>query len=370
MCSRIFVLTVPIPRMHFLPRIESLRGVAALTVVAYHVRVEFSGAPIAGPDAAAFYVLRCLSNGIGAVVGFFVISGFVLARSLEANPDPVRYFRSRIFRLFPAAVVVVALLAALYQCFGIFVGQTNFNPINVLLNMLMIRTDLNSVMWSLKVECFATPLILFSAWLAKRDGASWLWVAIFVLFALSFWGPYCYALGEPSSLAPLYAFIVGVLAHHYGPSFDIRPSVATAAVILSVAMFCYCGIFDRPALILMLECVSASVLVVLTAYFPLAVLKPLDFGMVRFYGKISYSFYLLHLLGILLANRLVSLSGLSLAELPVSVGAVTMTALSILVTTPAAYLAWRHVEIPCINFGRKKKLWNLAAQAHRSGEIG
>jgi peptidoglycan/LPS O-acetylase OafA/YrhL len=262
--------------MHFLPRIESLRGIAALTVVAFHVRVEFSSVPIAGLDAAAFYLFRCLSNGVGAVVGFFVISGFVLARSLAANPEPARYFRNRIFRLFPAAVFVVALLTALYQCFGVHLGQINFSPGNVLLNMLMIRTDINGPMWSLKVECFATPLILFSAWLVRREGVPWLWAAIFVLFGLSFWGTYIHALGYPSSLASLYAFIVGVLALHYGRLLTIRPSVATLAVILSVSMYCYCGTFDKPALILLLECVCASVLVIVTAYFPLSILRPLD----------------------------------------------------------------------------------------------
>jgi Acyltransferase family len=67
--------------MAFIPRLESLRGIAALTVVSYHVWGQFSDTPSAGWDAAAFYALRWLSNGTGAVVGFFVISGFVLARS-------------------------------------------------------------------------------------------------------------------------------------------------------------------------------------------------------------------------------------------------------------------------------------------------
>ncbi len=140
--------------MGFVPRIESLRGIAALTVVAAHVWGQFSDAPSAGWDAAVFHGLKGLSNGTGAVVGFFVISGFVLARSLEANADPSRYFRHRIFRLFPAAVAVVALFTALHQWFGIYVAyEGDFRPGNVLLNMLMIRTDINAIMWSMKVEC-------------------------------------------------------------------------------------------------------------------------------------------------------------------------------------------------------------------------
>ena len=191
-----------------------MRGIAALTVVAYHVHGQFSDTPSTGWDTAAFAVLNGFSNGIGAVVAFFVISGFVLARSLEANPDPLRFFRNRLFRLFPAAV---ALLTALHQWFGIYVMyEGDFSPANVLLNMLLIRTDINAVMWSMKVECLATPLILFSVWLLQRNGAHWLWALIAVLFALSFWGPYVHVLGDASNLAPFYAFVFGVLAQRYG----------------------------------------------------------------------------------------------------------------------------------------------------------
>jgi peptidoglycan/LPS O-acetylase OafA/YrhL len=348
--------------MAFIPRLESLRGIAALTVVAYHVWGQFSGAPSTGWDAVAFYILRCLSNGTGAVVGFFVLSGFVLARSLEANPEAGRYFRNRVFRLFPAAVAVVALLTALHQLFGIYVMyEGDFSAGNVLLNMLMIRTDINAVMWSMKVECFATPLILFSAWLVKRDGAPWLWAAILVLFGLSFWGPYVHALGDSTTLAPLYAFIVGVLAQHYGRRLsDNRPSMATLAAILSVIVFCYCGNHKQPALILLLECLSAACLVTLIAWRPVALFKPLDLAPVRFYGKISYSFYLLHVLGMSFADRLLTLAGVSLSGLPVSVGAIAFTVLSVMVTTPAAYLSWRFIELPCIDLG--KHVWPRASQ--------
>lgn len=76
---------------NFLPRIESLRGVAALTVVGYHVNGQLSDNPMYGwIDGLAYRTLVALSNGVGAVVTFFVLSGFVLARSLDSNSDPIR----------------------------------------------------------------------------------------------------------------------------------------------------------------------------------------------------------------------------------------------------------------------------------------
>jgi hypothetical protein len=47
----------------FIPRLESLRGVAALTVVAYHVWGQ--DMPSTGWDAVAFYILKRMSNGTG-----------------------------------------------------------------------------------------------------------------------------------------------------------------------------------------------------------------------------------------------------------------------------------------------------------------
>jgi exopolysaccharide production protein ExoZ len=144
-----------VKQQHFLPRIESLRGVAALTVVGYHVSGQLSASPALGwLDAFAYRSFATLSNGVGAVVTFFVLSGFVLARSLDSNPDPVRFFRHRLFRLFPAAAAAIALLSALHWQFGTYVGfEASFDPVNVILNMLMIKSDINGVMWSMTVEC-------------------------------------------------------------------------------------------------------------------------------------------------------------------------------------------------------------------------
>jgi peptidoglycan/LPS O-acetylase OafA/YrhL len=343
-------------RQGFLPRIESMRGIAALTVVSYHVWGQFSDAPGHGlADDVAYRCLMALSNGIGAVVAFFVISGFVLARSLSANPNPVRFFRSRFFRLFPAGIAVVGLFTALHQWFGIHVmGAADFSSGNIILNMLMIRTDINAVMWSMKVECFATPLILFSAWVIQRDRTAWLGVMIAVLFLLSFWGPYVHALGDATNLAPLYAFIVGVLTQHYGRRLaEARsPLVVTLSAILSVALFCYCGTRKQTAPILLVECLCAAWLVASIAWRAVSIFKLLDFSLVRFYGKISYSFYLLHVLGMLFSSRLLDLARFPVSELPISIAAVIVTLASILVVTPAAYLSWRFIEIPFVNFAK------------------
>ncbi|MBA7659106.1 hypothetical protein ES703_67071 [subsurface metagenome] len=207
----------------FLPRLESLRGVAAVSVVGYHV--------------AAIY-WQIIPTGLNAVVMFFVLSGFVLARSLEKNPSPGAFFLSRVYRLLPPAAAAVLLFASLYWLFGYRVGGTDLGLVNVLLNALMIKSDINSVMWSMTVECAATPLILGASWALARYGVTPLIVVCVFLFGLSFWGPYVHLLGEYTNLAPLYAFVMGVLAYGRGQDFlqlmstRVQQVLSVGAVIL------------------------------------------------------------------------------------------------------------------------------------------
>jgi exopolysaccharide production protein ExoZ len=346
-----------VKQLKFLPRIESLRGIAALTVVGRHVSDQLSALPTYGWfDGFVSQLFSAFSNGTGAVVTFFVLSGFVLARSLDSNPDPVRFFRNRLFRLFPAAMAVVALLTVLHWRFGIFVGyEASFDPLNVILNLLMIRSDINGVMWSMTVECAATPLILLSVWSFRKHGESLLWGVIAVLFGLSFWGPYVHLFGGFTNLAPFYAFVVGVLIHFQGVRRGqlAGPRLAVAMAFAAVGVFVLCGASKQTAPIMAIECLSASILIMLIAgRQDLVLFKPLDFTVVRFYGRISYSFYLLHPLGMLFAFRAINPTALNAWGMPLSLTIIFTALAAVMFTTPAAWLTWRFVEMPAISVGR------------------
>jgi exopolysaccharide production protein ExoZ len=346
-----------VKQLEFLPRLESLRGIAAIMVVSYHVVDQLPANSANGWfDGFVCRLLAALSNGIGAVVTFFVLSGFVLARSLDGNSDAVRFFRNRVFRLFPAAIFVVTLLTVLHWQLGFFIGyEASFDPINVVLNLMLIRSDINGAMWSMTIECAATPVILLSVWLFRKHGERPLWALIVVLFVLSSWGPYVHLFGGFTNLAPLYAFIVGVLINFRGAAIVSRigPSQVTIVPFIAIALFCFCATRTQSALVLMLECLSASTLIVLIVWHPeIPLFEPLDFRLVRFYGRISYSFYLLHPVGIAFAFRIFGPLALTSSGVPLSITTVFATFLSILLTTPAAYLAWRFIEAPAIRLGR------------------
>lgn len=324
-----------VSKLKFLPRLESLRGVAAVSVVAYHVFGQFSDTNV---------------TGMAPVVMFFVLSGFVLARSLANNADPVRFFRHRLFRLFPAAISTVLLLTFLYFKFGFFVGfPGQFDPINVVLNALMIRHDINGVMWSMTVECFATPLILLAFWTSARWGALPLQITIPVLFALSSVGPYVHLLGGFTSLAPLYAFVAGVLVHVRGRSFveKLGPGMCWFLAFVAVALFCWCGVKKQGAILIALECSSSVLLVALIAFRgSIGLFRILDVPIVGFYGRISYSFYLLHMIGVAVALRIFKAASLQ-------PGVALSVIAAVAITTPIAWLSWRLVERPFIALGRR-----------------
>ena|SRR5437879_5137020 len=71
--------------MNFIPRIESLRGLAALTVVGYHAWGHFSDNPVSGWDAVAFQVLKGLTNGIGGCSDFLQGTGPLVASTSRGS---------------------------------------------------------------------------------------------------------------------------------------------------------------------------------------------------------------------------------------------------------------------------------------------
>jgi len=53
------------------------------------------------------------------------------------------------------------------------------------------------------------------------------------------------------------------------------------------------------------------------------------------------------------AARALALVDFPLSALPIFASTIVLSLLSILMTTPLAYLSWRFVEIPAINFAKK-----------------
>jgi peptidoglycan/LPS O-acetylase OafA/YrhL len=350
----------------FLPRIESLRGFAALTVAVLHATTPLVAQPALGRlDQAGLFAIKALTNGYGAVVAFFVISGFVLARSLDRNFDARGFAVARAFRLLPAAAVAVGVVVFLHAFFGYALnGSVSYWPVNVILNMLMLRANIIGVMWSMKAELAATPLIFVCSWIGRAGKPYRLLLIAMVLFALSFFGQYCHALGDDTNLAPLFAFPIGVWLHFGGRKLIGQLSTRSTVLVAGSAIVVFCGssFFNTEASVgLLAECLSSATLVALIAYREgERIFAPLDYPLVRFYGKISYSFYLLHPLSLWFAAWVAD-HVQRLSDLPVSVVALVAAVCSVAATTPFAYLSWRYVEIPFVSLGKSARRQETSA---------
>jgi exopolysaccharide production protein ExoZ len=314
-------------KLSFIPELEALRGLAAVSVLAFHAFDMRNETAV---------------TGLAPVVLFFVLSGFVLARSLENNPNARDFFVGRVFRLLPAAAACVLLLTMLHWAFDFYVGfLASFDPVNVFLNALMIRSDINGVMWSMTVECFASPLVVLAFFAYRWRGAPPLIIACVMLFGMSFWGGYVHLLGGVTNLAPLYSFVLGVFFHFL--CLDGRRPGALPATA-AVAVFVICALRKQTAPLILAEALSSGVLILSIAanpgsrVFDLLRLRPI--GLL---GQISYSFYLLHPIGLSLANRMSGDSSLTLFLFGLSF------------TLPMAWALWRFVERPFVALRKSRQ---------------
>lgn len=160
------------PRLAWL---DALRGIGAMAVVAEHML------PWLAPAARPYW----FNLGMYGVMVFFLVSGYIIPASLEHRGDVRTFWVSRIFRLYPIYLLVIAavLVAALL---GVPVRpevQADLAAFAAHLTMLMDVVNgagIVDTMWTLSYEMVFYLLVtaLFTAGLHRRSGP------IAVLFGL------------------------------------------------------------------------------------------------------------------------------------------------------------------------------------------
>ncbi len=165
--------------------LDALRGFAAAWVLAYHDLLRFPrfmlGLEMDVPFAGGFMQAEL---GVMPVLWFFLISGFVIALTLERCRDGWDFAVRRATRIFPAywaAIAVIVALALLAPLPG-----SGFGGTQLLLNLTMLQAyldvpDLDGVFWSLAVELLFYGYAL-AAFTARRP--RWM-PALVLLWALA-----------------------------------------------------------------------------------------------------------------------------------------------------------------------------------------
>jgi peptidoglycan/LPS O-acetylase OafA/YrhL len=282
------------PGSPFDPRLESLRGLACLTVCVFHATHVFPS----NPQHLFFNTVLLAANPAAAVMFFFVLSGYVLGASLERNLSIGPYLARRLFRLFPpfAAAVLFAFAcerllrvdpapAGLTSGFQhLFWPQPTWHDLWD--NLLLGSNRVNGPTWTLFPELLGSLMLPFAVAAHGRIEPRWRWAlfaAITILLASSLYRTLlwfyfgCFLVKEFATLLAgrrqlaTIAFVSGLVGLEIAGSYDEFYTVhivlvsATAAALMVGAV------------------VSSSDLLQWTTTAPL-----------RFLGRISFSLYLVH----------------------------------------------------------------------------
>ncbi|MCG8442640.1 MAG: acyltransferase [Caulobacterales bacterium] len=346
-----------------------MRGIAALVVVFSHCHQFFGKRS----DSLTPFAETML-NDHGAVMFFFVLSGFVLAVSLARHersvPTAITFYVRRAFRIYPALLVSAVLGALVANVFlmgqGLTLGTARAlmqyeDPLGVgefARSALALSTAANPPVWSLFVELVGSALLPIM-WFTTRSRVSVAaWMGGLLLLSL-FAGPF-----TPYSTGMfLTHFYVGATIVLWGPAFAQRVAElgawARPTVMIGCALALYFargvvfGDLDtrHPAPVLV-EMAAAAPLIALT-YYSSSGVAWLRSRVLGFLGDISYGIYLFHfpIIFMLLAAGSWALNAEAVLATPV-LSEIAFTAVTVAVTVLVAAAAYYWIEKPFIHLGR------------------
>ena len=170
-----------------LPNLDLLRSLAIMLVVVDHVALS-AGRTHLGPFAAGWI-------GVSGVFLFFVHTSLVLMWSLERKPHTLDFYIRRVFRIYPLALVAIAVAALSHAPVGGTVDQwfqrTPLSAKVLLSNGLLVQNltgqpSVLNVLWSLPLEVqmyILLPALFFLVRRqhAQRFGALWPLLSLWLL---------------------------------------------------------------------------------------------------------------------------------------------------------------------------------------------
>jgi peptidoglycan/LPS O-acetylase OafA/YrhL len=338
-------------------KLDSVRGIAALMVVIGHCgRLSLFGSE----THLGFWWLPALWDGHSAVIGFFLLSGYVLALQLDAPNRPTywAYLVRRFFRIWPAfaAAVVLAFLALRWSSTPVDFDPHGGLPAtptngNLLENLFMVGSPftVDPPVWSLYVEARLSIIFPFLLLFTRRLGMLWAIListaATIPITRLVHWDLPEVVLSMVKASRYIVLFIIGAaLAAPQNPVAIVYRCLSkhVKALLLIFALACLVAKFystQQPLPFMgYVSWAGVCVLFVFCLYSKLAE-RLLDRAPFRFLGRVSYGLYLVHFPIILILKDQISGGWFT----------VVVVALSVLVA--GIINCW--VEQPSVALGRK-----------------
>jgi peptidoglycan/LPS O-acetylase OafA/YrhL len=381
----------PHPAPVFYGNLESIRGLAALSVVFVHCLGVFrSTAHAAGLGGIAYSLFVDAFNGRNAVVLFFVLSGFVLCESVRGDIISLRLFLAfivkRAFRIVPVAYAALAFATlylflfapppgrALEESAEWFLRGFQRPTLTLLLaNFTFLSNQIVVVYWTLYVELMASLLFVPLFWLSGLGGwAAQIGVQI-ALLLISYrfagqpgWLHLLWLPVLPAILTYFFCFHLGILVNRLRHQFDDRTmqsgSRGVQAEVIDLAAVTF-GVYvlseitpiayNGDAVEIVLEAFG-SCLLVYGCSSPRSRLLDATLGRIaiRYLGQLSFSIYAIHIVVLKPVFVLIVLwLGVYFATSPL-LGPLLALAIVVPISITLAHLMHGLVEVPGIRLGR------------------
>ena len=362
----------------FWTEIDSIRGILALTVAIGHSIGTFIlndyTIPIQhSPDLRSFILKLLVSiiNGQTAVIFFFAISGFVLAAALEKLPDlsirsQASFYIARIVRIYPAHIICLLLYVPYviyivkwgsfnnltckeYGNVAAWLNYTRLLPLHfseLIDNLLLAKYSINQVTWSLQVEVYAIPFLPIFYLICKRFKYYIILPVLAILMATT--SKYY---GRAYSDF-LFIFFMGTCTYFYKDylintllrNFSSSKILFLSLLILILPALVFAG---RPPREIMIESFASCAIIALVTSRQSTINSRLHNSVLRFLGKLSYSFYLYHHILLALVVRFIfSTVGDQWVFNHQYLAALSGIFISISLSLVVAYLSYSFVEKP------------------------
>lgn len=292
--------------------------------------------------------LNSFVDGTRAVLLFFVLSGFVLGLPFfHTDVSPVGFVVKRATRLYPAYWLALAI------SIGVFSLTANPQLSGfAIANYVSLLTEFdaqrfNVVFWSLVQEMRLSILLPLLVVPLVRLRSRWMLLASLVLIGIGFLGedsPGAPIIGLPATAYYAFFFVIGALtAKHIDALVDrVRSARSLTVLLCLVGLLSVYGALPVVGIAVPVEkaivgLASAGIMVIALGWRHLS--AGLRSAPLQFLGRVSYSYYLLHVPISDLVNR--SLGGPSLVSATISI------AMSLI----AAWIAYGAVEVSGIRLG-------------------
>ena len=358
---------IVIDRLNF---IDGLRGLAALDIIIYHM--GYIPQPIL---ELPYPIDRLLNVGGSGILLFYIISGFGIFFSLDTkryeDNRSLKFYIRRIFRIAPLFYVVLIY----YLAISLIVYQYLPSAKQILVNFLFIfnlfpESNLSLVPagWMVGAEMI---LYLFAPLLFSRvnnffKSVALLVGALFLTNTVNFMLAPIISTNYPS-LAEQYLFhlftnqiqflAIGIMCYFVYRDFIMRmesmPRLAYSCFMFFLFISIYYMLLFKIQVAIqwnyLLQALAMGCLFLGFASFSSI---PLRYKLAGFYGKISYSTYLLHPI---IIGYLIPVYRYIYDEIHLNAFAnfCLCVLLTLMLLTPISFLTHRLIEKPFIKYGRK-----------------